>query len=196
MPEPTPAKTRSFSSPEKLGEWLKSNHGTEDELWIKVYKKGTGKPSVTWNDIVIESLCWGWIDGVRKSFDGDAYLQRITPRKNGSSWSKRNTEHVERLTKEGRMAEPGLAHVRAAKKDGRWEKAYAPASEMEIPADFLEAIESRPKAKEFFDQLTKSNRYVIAYALATAKRPETRDRRFKKYLDIVERGVKPSFFQP
>ena len=194
MPEPTKAKTRSFATPKQLARWLESNHASADELWIKVHKKGSGKPSVTWNDIVIETLCWGWIDGVKKSLGDEAYLQRITPRKNGSSWSKRNTEHVERLTKEGRMMAPGLAQVRAAKKDGRWDDAYAPASEMVIPEDFLAAVESRPQAKEFFEQLTKSSRYVIAYALTTAKRPETRERRFKKYLDLVEQGVKPSFF--
>lgn len=194
MPEPSLAKIRSFSSATKLGRWLKSNHDIEDELWIRVYKKASGKPSVSWQEIVIEALCWGWIDGMRKSLDDISYLQRITPRKRGSSWSKRNTEHVERLIKEGRMEEPGLAQVRSAKKDGRWENAYAPASEMTIPDDFLAAVESRPKAKKFFDRLGKSSRYIIAYMLFTAKRPETRQRRFNKLLDLVECGEKPKFF--
>lgn len=193
MLEPTKARIRSFASSEQLGQWLESNHAGQDELWVKVYKKGSGKPSVTWNDIVVETLCWGWIDGIKKSLGGEAYLQRITPRKNGSSWSKRNTEHVERLTKEGRMKEPGLAQVRAAKTDGRWDAAYAPASELAIPDDFLAAVESRPKAKAFFEQLTKSSRYVIAYGLATAKKSETRQRRFDKYMDMLARGEKPDF---
>lgn len=195
MPEPDPTRTLSFASPEELNQWLKLNHATENELWVKIYKKSSGVPSVTWHQVVLEILCWGWIDGIKKSLDKNAYLQRITPRKPGSSWSKRNTEHVESLTKEGRMEEPGLEMVRAAKADGRWDNAYAPASEMEVPEDFLAALGTRPKAKQFFETLNKSNRYVIAYGLASAKKPETRQRRFEKYLEMVKRGEKPGFFK-
>ena len=124
MPEPDPAKIRSFASAKKLSRWLKANHASENELWIKVFKVKTGKPSVSWSEIVIESLCWGWIDGIKKSIDAEAYLQRITPRTPRSIWSKRNREHAERLIDEGRMQEPGLAQVRAAKADGRWKNAY------------------------------------------------------------------------
>ena len=124
MPEPDPAKIRSFGSAKKLSQWLKANHASENELWIKVFKVKTGKPSVTWNEIVVESLCWGWIDGIKKSIDDEAYLQRITPRRPRSSWSKRNREHAKRLIGEGRMQEPGLAQVRAAKANGRWKNAY------------------------------------------------------------------------
>ena len=105
----------------------------------------TGKSSVSWTEIVVETLCWGWIDGVKKSIDGEAYLQRITPRKPRSSWSKRNREHAERLIGEGRMQEPGLVQVRAAKADGRWKNAYAPASEMKVPADFWQRSNASPK---------------------------------------------------
>ncbi len=157
---------------------------------MKIFKKGSGLPSVNWDQVVIESLCWGWIDGIKKSLDDQAYLQRITPRRPGSNWSKRNTEHVERLIAEGRMEESGLAHVRAAKEDGRWERAYAPASDMEVPADFVEALENRPKAKEFFQTLNKANRFAIAYRLTTAKKPETRKKRFEQFLDMLERGEK------
>ena len=128
---------------------------------------------MTWNEVVIETLCWGWIDGVKKSLDDQSYLQRITPRKARSNWSRKNTEHVERLTIEGRMEEPGIVHVRAAKADGRWESAYSPASEMLVPEDFLAAMKSKPKVKEFFATLNKSSQYVIAYGLTTAKKPET-----------------------
>lgn len=190
MPTHDSSTTVSFKSPEDLSNWLKVNHASTDELWVKVFKKGSGIQSVTWNEIVIEALCWGWIDGVKKSLDTEAYLQRITPRKARSNWSKRNTEHVERLITEGRMQEAGLVHVGAAKADGRWENAYA-AKDLEVPQDFLAAIAARPKAKEFFDQLSKSNRYVIAYALTAAKRPETRERRFQKYLHLIEQGEKP-----
>jgi uncharacterized protein YdeI (YjbR/CyaY-like superfamily) len=180
----------TFASPEGLGRWLKVNHATESELWVKIFKKKTGIPSVTWNEVVIEILCWGWIDGIKKSIDDLAYLQRITPRKAGSNWSKRNREHVERLTKEGRMTESGLLHVRAAKADGRWENAYR-VSEMEVPGDFLAALESKPKAKQFFETLTKSSRHVIAYGLTSAKKPETRQRRLVKFIDMLVSEEKP-----
>ncbi|MDF1815088.1 MAG: YdeI/OmpD-associated family protein [Verrucomicrobiales bacterium] len=145
---------------------------------------------MNWNDVVIEILCWGWIDGVKKSLDDQAYLQRITPRRTGSNWSKRNTEHVERLIVEGRMEEPGLVHVRAAKADGRWESAYV-VSEMTVPADFLAALESKPKVKQFYETLTKSHRYAIAYGLESAKKLETRQRRFQKFMDMLIREEKP-----
>ncbi|PCK06973.1 MAG: hypothetical protein COA42_16690 [Alteromonadaceae bacterium] len=191
MPEPDPAKIMSFVSPKDLGRWLKVNHSIESELWVKIFKKNTGIPSVTWGDVVIEALCWGWIDGVKKSIDDQAYLQRVTPRKARSNWSKRNTEHVERLINEGRMTESGLEHVRAAKADGRWESAYA-ASEMKVPADFLAALEGKPKAKQFFEALTKSSHYVIAHGLTSAKKLETRQRRFAKFIDMLVREEKPT----
>ena len=186
MPEPDPARIITFSTPKDLGQWLKVNHATERELWVKVFKKGSGVPSVIWNEVVIETLCWGWIDGIKKSLDDQAYLQRITPRKTRSNWSKRNTEHVDRLMIEGRIKEAGLVHVRAAKADGRWKNAYT-ASEMKVPADFLAALESMPKVKQFYETLTKSNRYAIAYGLESAKKPETRQRRFKKLMDKLIR---------
>lgn len=183
MPEPDPAKIMSFESPKDLGQWLKMNHATESELWVKIFKKNTGVPSVSWNDVVMETLCWGWIDGVKKSIDGQAYLQRITPRTARSSWSKRNTEHVDRLITEERMKEAGLVHVRAAKADGRWENAYA-VSEMEVPADFLAALEDQLRVKLFFETLNKSNRLVIAYGLTSAKKSETRQKRFEKFREF------------
>ena len=180
----------TFKSPTELSNWLQANHATESELLIKMFKKGSGIASVNWDEVVIESLCWGWIDGVKKSLDDQAYLQRITPRKARSNWSKRNTEHVERLIIEGRMKEPGLVHVRAAKEDGRWKNAYT-TSEMKVPDDFLAALESMPKAKEFYETLTKSSRNVIAYGLESAKKPETRQRRFNTFMDKLIRKEKP-----
>ncbi|WP_426417795.1 YdeI/OmpD-associated family protein [Aestuariirhabdus sp. LZHN29] len=190
MPEPDPLRILTFATPKDLGEWLKLNHATECELWVKIFKKNTGILSVNWNDVVIEALCWGWIDGVKRSVDDQAYLQRITPRKARSNWSKRNTDHVERLISEGRMMEPGLLQVRAAKTDGRWENAYV-ASEIEVPADFLAALENQPNAKRFFETLTKSSRYAIAYGLTSAKKPETRQRRFAKFMNMLVDEEKP-----
>ena len=191
MPKPTVENTLTFATSSDLEQWLATNHARETELGIKIFKKNTGTPSVTWNDVVIEALCWGWIDGIKKSIDATAYLQRITPRKAQSNWSKRNTEHVERLISEGRMMESGLIHVRAAKADGRWENAYS-ASEMTVPEDFISALQSHAKAKQFFETLTKSSRYVIAHGLTSAKKAETRQRRFNKYMDMLASEIKPT----
>ena len=190
MPEPDPTRVMPFASPKDLGRWFKENHAIKSELRVKIFKKKTGIPSVTWNDVVIEALCWGWIDGIKKSIDNQAYLQRITPRRARSNLSKRNREHAERLINEGRMMEPGLAQVRAAKADGRWENAIA-ASEIEVPAEFLAALKSRPKARKFFATLNKSSRYVIAYGLTSAKKPETRQKRFAKFMGMLAREEKP-----
>jgi len=190
MPEPDPAKIMTFATPNDLSRWLKVNHATETELWVKIFKKKTGIPSVTWNDVVIEALCWGWIDGIKKSFNDQAYYQRITPRKTQSKWSKRNREYAERLIGEGRMTNSGLVQIHAAKADGRWENAYT-ASEMKVPADFLAALESKPKAKQFFETLNKSSRYTIAYGLTSAKKPETRKQRFARFMDMLVCEEKP-----
>lgn len=190
MPDPDPSKTLTFETPEQLGDWLKANHATETELWIKMFKTKSGIPSVTWDEVVMEALCWGWIDGIKKSIDDRAYYQRISPRRPRSVWSKRNRVHVERLISEGRMTQHGLAQVRAAKADGRWAKAYA-VREMRVPEDFLAALESDPIAKQFFDTLPKSSRHSIAYGLATAKKQETRERRFLKYMEMLRRAERP-----
>jgi len=190
MPEPDPLSSMTFEISKDLGQWLELNHACESELWIKLYKKNTGIKSVTWDDVVIESLCWGWIDGVKKSVDAQSYLQRITPRKKRSNWSKRNTKHAERLISEGRMMESGLVHIRAAKADGRWENAYV-VSEMQVPSDFLTALESNRSAREFYATLNKSSRYAIAYGLISAKKPETRLRRFTKFMNMLINQEKP-----
>ena len=190
MPEPNLLNIMTFQISEELRQWLKLNHASESELWIKIYKKHSGLKSVTWDDIVIESLCWGWIDGVKKSIDEKAYLQRITPRKSRSNWSKRNTKHVEHLISENRMMESGLVHMRAAKADCRWENAYV-VSEMEVPTDFLAAIECKPNVKEFYETLNKSSRNAIAHGLLSAKKPETRLRRFTKFINMLVNEEKP-----
>ncbi len=190
MPQPDPAKIKPFATPEALSQWLSAHHTSESELWVKIFKKKSGVQSVNWDDVVIESLRWGWIDGVKWSFDEQAYLQRITPRRARSNWSKRNRQHVERLISEDRMLEPGLVHVRAAQADGRWERAYT-VSELKVPADFLAALSDKPREKQFFEALPKASYLVIAYGLTSAKKPETRQRRFTKYMDMLTRGEKP-----
>ena len=191
MPNPDPAKIIAFASSKELSQWLEQNHASETELWVKIFKKNSGIESVTWDDVVIELLCWGWIDGIKKSYDDHSYLQRVTPRKKRSIWSKRNTEHVKRLISEGRMQQAGLIHVNEAKADGRWDEAYA-VSEMVVPADFLLALETKPEAKEFFTTLAKSSKAIIAHQLTSAKKAETRERRFNKYMDMLDNQQKPN----
>lgn len=193
MDKAIPGNIRAFETPEQLNKWLAENHDCCDDLYVKIFKKGSGITSVTWNDVVLESLCWGWIDGVKKSLDESAYLQRITPRKPRSAWSKKNTEHVEKLIERGRMQLPGLKQVNAAKQDGRWENAYAPASQMKVPEDFLLTVARKSELKAFYDTLNKTNLYAIAYGLETAKKPETRQKRFDKFITMLERGEKPDF---
>lgn len=188
MPEPDKTRIHAFEDSVAFGRWLERNHASEPELWLKIFKKGSGQKTITWDEAIMEALCWGWIDSVRKPLDEQAYLQRFTPRRKGSNWSKRNREHVERLIAAGRMQEPGLVHVCAAQADGRWEAAYAPPSEMTMPADFLAALEERPKA--FFDTLKRQNRYAIAYRLQTAKKPATRQKRFEAFLAMLEKEEK------
>lgn len=190
MPEPNATRILPFEDSSAFREWLEANHASQPELWVKMFKKASGQKSINWEEAVIEALCWGWIDGVKKSFDEHAFLQRFTPRRKGSNWSKRNREHVERLLLEGRMQEAGMQHVRAAQSDGRWESAYAPSSEMTVPDDFLAALEERPAAKAFFETLNKQNRYAIAYQLQAAKRAETRQKRLEKFLTMLEKGEK------
>ena len=191
MPIVDDNKIQSFTTPAELSHWLALNHATQTELWVKIFKINSGITSVNWDDVVIEVLCWGWIDGIKKSIDEHAYLQRITPRKAQSSWSKRNVQHVERLMTQGRMQEAGLIHVRAAQADGRWDNAYS-TSEMAVPADFIAELEKHSTAKQFFNTLTKANRFVIAYGLSSAKRATTRQNRFDKYLAMLQREEKPS----
>ena len=191
MPEPDKTRIHAFEDSAAFRDWLAGNHLSQPELWLKIFKKGSGEKSISWEEAVIEALCWGWIDSIKKSFDEKAYLQRFTPRRRGSNWSKRNREHVEQLIAAGRMQEAGMEHVRAAQADGRWEAAYAPASEMTIPDDFLAALDERPKAKEFFETLKRQSLFTIYIGLHTAKKPETRQRRFEKFLAMLENGQKP-----
>ncbi len=190
MSKPDKDRIHAFEDSAAFWSWLETNHISEPELWLRIFKKASGMKTISWNEAVKEALCWGWIDGLKMPLDDESYLQRFTPRRKGSNWSKRNREHAEGLIKEGRMQEPGLVHIRAAQADCRWEAAYAPASEMTIPDDFLSALEERPEAKAFFESLNRKNLYAIAYRLQTARKPETRQRRFEELLAMLENGKK------
>lgn len=183
----TPIVPTAFANASALGAWLRENGAVHTELWIRIFKAESGVPSVSWTDCVVEAIRFGWIDGLKRPLDDISYLQRITPRRPGSSWSTRNREHAARLIEEGRMTLPGLAHVEAARADGRWASAYDGQATMAIPQDFLDALEARPVAKAFFATLDRKNLYPIYYRLQTAKRPETRVRRMAQMLDQLDR---------
>lgn len=182
---------RSFATPDALDAWLARHHATERELWVRIFKKDSGTASVTWNDCVVVSLAWGWIDGQKRSLDDASFLQRLTPRRAGSNWSKKNREHAERLIAEGRMRPTGLAHVEAARADGRWEKAYSGSSEMVIPGDFLAALEKDREAAQRFETLNRASLFSIYHRVETAKRPETRAKRIADLVGKLARGEEP-----
>lgn len=178
----------SFQSAALLDTWMRSNHAKERELWVRIFKKNSGVPSVTWDDCVIVCLTWGWIDGVKRSLDEVSFLQRLTPRRPKSNWSKKNCEHVERLIAEGRMQPAGLVHVEAARADGRWEQAYAGSAEMVIPDDFLAELKKDATAMKAYASLKRASLYLIYHRLQTASRPETRARRIAAFVNALARG--------
>lgn len=178
----------AFRNAAELGVWLAKHNQSATEVWVRIFKVGAGKPSVTWADCVVEAIRFGWIDGHKKPLDKQSFLQRLTPRKSKSNWSARNCAHATRLIAEGRMTSAGLAQVEAAKADGRWDKAYAGSGSMTIPQDFLDALETMPVAKAFFLSLDRKNLFAIYYRLHTAKKAETRARRKAQILAQLERG--------
>jgi uncharacterized protein YdeI (YjbR/CyaY-like superfamily) len=169
--------------------WLAAHHPESDGVWLVLAKKGTTDPtSLSYDEALREALSYGWIDGQKRSRDGLTYLQRFTPRRARSGWSKRNVAIVEELVAEGRMRPPGLAEVERAKADGRWEAAYAGQASIEVPADLAEALAASPRASATFETLTSQNRYAILYRLGVARRPETRARKLEQFLAMLERG--------
>lgn len=171
--------------------WLSKHHqGTPQGIWLKMYKKSSGKKSITHGEALDEALCYGWIDAMAKSYDEESYIQRFVPRREKSMWSKRNTEHIARLTMLGKMKPSGIEQVGKAKIDGRWDRAYDSPTNTVIPGDFLEELAKNTNAQKFFGTLNKTNTYAIAWRLQTAKKPETRQRRMEKIIAMLARGEK------
>jgi len=166
--------------------WLTNNHQGADGIWLRMYKKATGLPTVTYAEALDAALCYGWIDGQRKSYDEQSFIQKFTPRRKNSLWSKRNIEYVARLQAAGLMTPAGQAEIDRAMADGRWDAAYDKPSEMTTHEDLLLALEKQPIAQRYYESLNKSNRYTIAWKLQTAKTVETRQRRLKKIIDALE----------
>lgn len=183
-----PAKVREFPDADAFYEWLGDNHDKADELWIKIHKKGSGLKSITPTEAIDVVLCWGWIDGIRKGLDEKSFLQRYTPRRGKSIWSRINVDNVARLVEEGRMTPHGLAHVEAAKADGRWERAYASGKEMTLPDDLLAAIEAEPDAKAMLEKLTAQNRFALAFRVHNMKTEAGRKKKIADFVAMLARG--------
>ena len=173
-----------FATPQDWSDWLASNPNAR-EVWVLYHRKGSGQPSINWEQAVVEALAHGWIDGVRKSVTETQWMQRFTPRKPGSAWSQKNIATAERLIAEGRMNPAGRVHVDLAKANGRWDTAYSGGKNADLPQDFLDAVAQNPKAAEALKTLNTRNRYAIYYRLTTAKRPETRARRIADYVVLL-----------
>jgi uncharacterized protein YdeI (YjbR/CyaY-like superfamily) len=188
---PDPKRIRSFANAAAFEKWLSTKHATEPELWIKMHKKGSGLPSINWIEAVEVCLCWGWIDGIRKSFDEQSFLQRYTPRRPKSVWSQVNRDHVARLIAEGRMTEHGLAHVEAAKRDGRWANAYAPQRSMTLPDDLAAAIAASKKATATLAKLDRVNRFALGFRVQNMKTAAGRQKKIEQFVELLKSGEGP-----
>jgi uncharacterized protein YdeI (YjbR/CyaY-like superfamily) len=184
------AQTRFFASRDAWAAWLAAEHEQSDGVWVKIAKKAAGVDSVSYAEAVEVALCYGWIDGQKRSFDDDHWLQRFTPRTARSKWSKINREKATELIDCGAMRPAGLREVERAKADGRWEAAYEAQSAATVPDDLRQALAAEPAARSFFATLDSRNRYAILYRVEDAKKPETRARRIEKYVAMLAAGEK------
>ena len=185
---PNPDRIRSFRTEAEFERWMRKHHDREPEIWVRIYKKGSGIPTITIAQALDVSLCWGWIDAMSKGLDAESYLQRYTPRRPKSLWSQINRENVARLTKAGRMTPHGQAQVDAAKADGRWDAAYAPvrsASVETLPADLRAAIEASPKARKKLRTLSKMNLFALAFRTNAMKTPAGRERKIATLVKML-----------
>ena len=182
---------KSFRTQAVFAAWMKANHARETEIWLKIHKKGSGLPTVTPAQALDVALCWGWIDGIRKSFDAKSFLQRYSPRRPRSIWSQINRDHVARLTAAGRMTPHGQRQVDAAKADGRWDAAYAPKRQVTaatIPADLRKAIEASPRARRAFSRLDRRNLFALAFRMNNVRTPAGRTRKIAALVATLARG--------
>jgi uncharacterized protein YdeI (YjbR/CyaY-like superfamily) len=183
-----PKRIRAFETEKAFEAWLAKHHDNETELWLRIYKKGSGVGTVTRDEAVDVALCWGWIDGLRKSYDALSFIQRFTPRKAKSIWSDINRENVARLIKAKRMTPHGLRHVEAAKADGRWDAAYKGTSTMTFPEDLLRAIQADKKARATYEKLDKQNLYALAFRLGNLRTAAGREKKIASYVEMLRRG--------
>lgn len=188
---PVGAPVRAFADQAALESWLDEHHGLRSGMWLKVAKKGSGIASVTSAEVDDAVLCYGWITGLRRRYDDTHYLQKITPRRPRSQWSRVNVDRVGVLTAAGRMREPGLAAVRAAQADGRWEAAYESQKNAEVPPDLAQALAGSPRAAAFFDGLGRTDRYGVILRLLRARTAENRAAQLARAVEALEAGRRP-----
>ena len=189
--KPDPKKIKPFRTAAAFEKWLSANHDRETEIWIQIFKKDSGLPTVTHPQALEIALCWGWIDAIRKPFDDESFLQRFTPRRPKSLWSQVNRDHVARLTAEGRMTPHGQRQVDAAKADGRWDAAYAPIRAITVetmPADLRAAIEANSRARKTFQTLGKQNLFALVFRTNNMKTPAGRAKKIADLVAMLARG--------
>jgi len=190
MSTPSELPILPFASQSKWADWLAKQHDNSAGVWLKLAKKDSGIPSVTYAEALDIALCYGWIDGQKNSFDEKYFLQKFTPRRPKSIWSKINVEKVERLIASGQMKPSGLKAIEAAKADGRWKQAYSSQKNISVPEDFQSALDKNKKAKAFFETLNSSNRYPFLFRIETAKKAETRAKRIQQFVEMLEKNEK------
>ena len=191
-----PESPTLFKNAKAFETWLKKHHAISDGLWLQIAKKGANEPGVTYPEAVEIALCWGWIDGQKKGLDDQHFLQRFTPRRARSIWSKINVAKVATLVEAGRMQPPGQAQIDAARADGRWDQAYDGARTATMPDDLQAALDANAAAKAFFATLNASNRYAVLWRVQTAVKPETRARRIAQLVEMLARGEAIHLFKP
>ena len=185
---PNPTKIKAFRTTAAFEAWLRSNHDRETEIWVKIHKKDSGLPTVTHAQALDVALCWGWIDGIRKSLDERSFLQRFSPRAPKSIWSQVNRDHVARLIAAGRMTPHGQRQVDAAKADGRWDAAYAPMRSVTVPDDLRAAIDANPRARKTFATLGRQNLFSLAFRTNNMKTPAGRAKKIAELVAMLARG--------
>ena len=182
-----PDRIRAFKDAASFYNWLGKHHDSEDEIWIKIHKVDSGLKSITPKEAIDVVLCWGWIDGQRKGFDDRSFLQRYSPRKAKSVWSRINVDNVARLIEQGRMTEHGLKKVEEARADGRWARAYN-SKDMKIPADLQAAIDAEPRARAMLAKLSAQNRFALAFRVHNMKTEAGRKKKIAAFVAMLGRG--------
>lgn len=188
--EPDPSLIKEFGSAQEWEQWLEKNYTNFEGVWLMIAKKGSGKTTVTYLEAVEASLCYGWIDGQVKTHSAEYYIQKFTPRRPRSMWSRINRGKAEELIASGKMKASGLKVIEEAKADGRWDKAYDSPGVMTVPDDFLEILKKNKKAESFYKTLNKTNLFAIGYRLQTAKTPEIRNKRIEQIIGMLAEGKK------
>jgi uncharacterized protein YdeI (YjbR/CyaY-like superfamily) len=179
-----------FTDVKKWNNWLSKNHNKVEGIWLRFFKKDSGVKTITYNLALEEALCFGWIDGQVKKYDDKSWIQKFTPRRSKSMWSKRNVERAEQLINLKRMQPAGIMEINKAKDDGRWKSAYDSPSKMTIPDDFQKQLSENKKASKFFETLNRINKYSIAWRLQTATKPEIRQKRMSQILEMLSKNEK------